>query len=85
VTLTWAESHAFFKRKVEDPGNREHVVSAIRDVTGTTLRLRCELCDDAEIQAEAPDDPLLSEEELIARFMAEFDAQELPPEPSKES
>lgn len=85
VTLTWAESHAFFKRKVEDPGNRERVLVAIREVTGASLRLTCELCDDDEIRAEAPVEQSVSEDELIARFVAEFDAHELPPEPSKES
>ena len=85
VTLTWAESHAFFKRKVEDPGNRERVLTAIRDVTGASLRLTCELCANNEVRTNRPVEPAVSEEELIARFVAEFDAQELPPEPSKES
>ena len=85
VTLTWGESHAFFKRKVDDPVNREHVVGAIRAVTGATLRLTCELCDDDAVGVQSPAEPALSEDEVIARFVAEFDAHELPPEPSKES
>ena len=85
VTLTWGESHAFFKRKVDDPVNREHVLGAIRTVTGASLRLSCELCDDDEVRVQSPAEPAVSEDELIARFVAEFDAHELPPEPSKES
>ncbi len=85
VTLTWAESHAFFKRKVEDPVNRDRVLTAIQSVTGTSVRLACELCDDADEEQLATSEPALSEDELIARFMSEFDAQELPPESSKES
>jgi DNA polymerase-3 subunit gamma/tau len=85
VTLAWGESHAFFKRKVDDPVNREHVLGAIRAVTGASLRLTLELCDDEEARVQSPAQPAVSEDELIARFMAEFDAQEIPPEPSKES
>ena len=86
VTLTWGESHAFFKRKVDDPVNREHVLGAIRAVTGASLRLTCELCDDDDVVGvQSPTEPAVSEDELIARFVAEFDAHELPPEPSKES
>jgi DNA polymerase-3 subunit gamma/tau len=85
VTLTWAESQAFFKRKVEDPGNRERVVTAIREVTGASVRLACELSADDQVPDGQTVEPAMSEDELISRFVAEFDAQELPPEPSKES
>jgi DNA polymerase-3 subunit gamma/tau len=81
LTLAWPESSAFLKRKAEDPANRERIAGAIRAVTGSSLRLAYALHDDA---ARPPAAPQLSEEELVERFMTEFDAEELPPE-EKES
>jgi DNA polymerase III subunit gamma/tau len=78
LTLSWAESAAFYKRKAEDPTCREQIVSAIRSVTGTSLRLAYALADDAQLADDDP--PPLSEDELIETFMREFDAEELPAE-----
>jgi DNA polymerase III subunit gamma/tau len=74
VTLAWAESAGFLKRKAEDPVNRELVARAIREVTGTSLRLAHEL----QAEAPVPGRPRLSEDELIERFVEEFDAEVLP-------
>jgi DNA polymerase-3 subunit gamma/tau len=77
LTLAWPESSAFLKRKAEDPANRELIAQAIRAVTGASLRLAYELrADDGEAAAA----PTLSEEELLARFVQEFDAELLPEE-----
>jgi DNA polymerase III subunit gamma/tau len=78
LTLSWAESAAFYKRKAEDPACREQIASAIRSVTGTSLRLAYALADDAQLADDDP--PPLSEDELIDTFMREFDAEELPAE-----
>ena len=51
-----------------------------RAVTGSSLRLAFELRDEAALAAEAPVTPQLSEEELVNRFVEEFDAEVLPPE-----
>jgi DNA polymerase-3 subunit gamma/tau len=76
LTLSWAESAAFSKRKAEEPTCREQIAEAIRAVTGSSLRLAYALSNEsAPAAAEAV---TLSEEELIARFMREFDAEELP-------
>jgi DNA polymerase III subunit gamma/tau len=76
LTLTWAESAAFFKRKAEDPACREQIATAIRTVTGSSLRLAYALAeDDAHHQAAAA--PTMSDDELIDTFMREFDAEEL--------
>ena len=76
LTLVWPESAAFSKRAAEDPAKRELIAQSIRAVTGASLRLAHELRADHEIApAEAP----LSDDELVARFKAEFDAEELPP------
>jgi DNA polymerase-3 subunit gamma/tau len=76
LTLSWAESAAFSKRKAEEPACREQIAEAIRAVTGSSLRLAYALSDDAGPAAPGP--PTLSEDELIERFMREFDAEELP-------
>jgi DNA polymerase-3 subunit gamma/tau len=80
LTLAWPESSGFFKRKAEDPANKETIARVIRAVTGSSLRLAFELRDEAALAAEAAATPQLSEEELVDRFVEEFDAEVLPPE-----
>jgi DNA polymerase III subunit gamma/tau len=84
LTLTWPESSSFSKRKAEDPENRELIAGAIRAVTGTSLRLAYELRSDGEAPAVAAA-PAMSEDDLVKRFMDEFDAEELPPEPEEQT
>jgi len=79
LTIAWPESASFFKRKAEDPASKETIVRAIRAVTGSSLRLAYELRDDSELAAE-PSATTLSEEELVNRFVEEFDAEVLPAE-----
>ena len=78
LTLSWAESAAFSKRKAEEPSCRAQIAEAIRAVTGSSLRLAYALADDPG--PATPGAVALSEEELIERFMREFDAEELPPD-----
>jgi DNA polymerase III subunit gamma/tau len=77
LTLSWAESAAFYKRKAEDPSCREQIATAIKTVTGSSLRLAYAL---AEEEAAAAPKPELSDDELVDAFMREFDAEELPAE-----
>ena len=79
LTLSWAESAAFYKRKAEDPTCREQIATAIRSVTGSSLRLAYALADE-DSTAHAPAAPPLSDDELVDAFMREFDAEELPAE-----
>jgi DNA polymerase-3 subunit gamma/tau len=79
LTLSWAESAAFYKRKAEDPACREQIATAIRSVTGSSLRLAYALADE-EAAAEHETAPALSDDELVDAFMREFDAEELPAE-----
>jgi hypothetical protein len=74
LTLAWAETSGLSRRKAEDPPNRELIGRAIRAVTGASLRLA------HEMRAEAPgaDAPTLSGDELIERFVEEFEAEILP-------
>ena len=48
-------------------------------MTGASLRLAYELRDDAALESR-PAAPRLSEEELVDRFVEEFDAEVLPAE-----
>jgi DNA polymerase-3 subunit gamma/tau len=81
LTLAWPESAAFSKRQAEDPAKRELIAQSIRAVTGASLRLAHELRDD---DPQLPQDAEISDDELVTRFKAEFDAEELPP-PTEES
>ncbi|MBO0769008.1 MAG: hypothetical protein J2O48_10035, partial [Solirubrobacterales bacterium] len=65
---------AFFKRKVEQSEHMRTAAEAVRNVTGAQLTLRYELTD-AEPAAAADDK--LSDEELVRRFVEEFDAKEI--------
>jgi DNA polymerase-3 subunit gamma/tau len=69
---------ALAKRRAETPANQQVIAEAIRAVTGSSLRLAYALRDDDAAPVGAP---ALSDDELVARFKAEFDAEELPPEP----
>ena len=77
LTLSWAESAAFSKRKAEGPACREQIATAIRSVTGTSLRARLRA---RGRRARPPAPPELSDDELVDAFMREFDAEELPAE-----
>jgi DNA polymerase III subunit gamma/tau len=71
LTLAWAETAGLSKRKAEDAANRELIVRAIRAVTGTGLRLAHELAADTPEESA----PTLSPDELVERFVEEFEAE----------
>ena len=74
-------SAAFNKRKAEGQANRERFAEAVRTIVGQTLRPVYVLLE-AEAEAESANgDGALSEEELIARLMSEFDAEEFEADP----
>ena len=73
VTLAFAPSAAFLKRKAEDRAHYATVVEELRRVTGRRVRLTYELRD-----GMAPPQHTPAEEELVARLVAELDAEELP-------
>jgi DNA polymerase-3 subunit gamma/tau len=76
LTLAFPEGAAFLKRKAEQDDYRRTTAEALRAVTGHHLVLRYELRDgQAEVPAEGQ---VLSGEELVRRFLEEFDAEELP-------
>jgi DNA polymerase-3 subunit gamma/tau len=71
LTLAWAETAGLSKRKAEDTANRELIVRAIRAVTGAGLRLAHELAPDTPEETT----PTLSHDELVERFVEEFEAE----------
>jgi hypothetical protein len=76
VVVAFAE-HDTFNRKMAD--GREHratVDDALRDLAGSALRVVFELRELEEASAVPPP----SEDELVARFKTEFDAEEIVPD-----
>jgi DNA polymerase-3 subunit gamma/tau len=75
LTVAFASSAAFLKKKAEHPDNRATVSNALRQLSGGRWRLSYELLEaDTEAASELP---APTEEEWVARFMEEFDAEEL--------
>jgi hypothetical protein len=77
LTLAFAASAQFLKKKAEDPANRMTVGEALRAVTGVRWRLSYELREDGAGGQPAGGGEL-SEEDWVRRFIEEFDAEEIP-------
>jgi DNA polymerase-3 subunit gamma/tau len=73
VTIAFQEAHAFQRRKAED--NRRIVAEALQAVSGAEPRLVFETRDIAGEDGPAP----MSDDELVAKFVTEFDAEEIEP------
>ncbi len=76
LTLAFAATDQFLKKKAEDPANRLIVGEALRAVTGRRWRLSYELREDLGSDA-GPQPSGRSEEDWIRRFIEEFDAEEI--------
>ena len=75
LTVAFASTAAFLKKKAEHPDNRAIVTEALSQVTGRRWRLSYELLEvDDE---DASEQVIPTEEEWVRRFMEEFDAEEL--------
>lgn len=75
LTVAFAASAPFLKKKAEDPDNRAAVSAALGRVVGGRFSLRYELGGE---QAQGPaEQRASSEEEWVRRLMEEFDAEEL--------
>jgi DNA polymerase-3 subunit gamma/tau len=75
LTLAFPAGASFLKRKAEQDDHRRVAADAVRSVTGQRLALRFELRE-----LDATDDAgsqVLSGDELVRRFMEEFDAEEI--------
>ncbi len=65
----------FMKKKAEDPNSRAVVDGALRELTGRKLRVAYELRE--QLTAASNGGQRHTEEEWVARFIDEFDAEEL--------
>jgi DNA polymerase-3 subunit gamma/tau len=80
LTVAFDVSAPFMKKKAEDPANRALVTQALKELTGRRLRLAYELHE--QLNGSPEPGAGHTEEEWVARFIDEFDAQELPGEPA---
>jgi len=77
ATFAFAREESFFKGTAERDEHRQRVAEAIRSLAGVALRPRYEL---RELEVELPGMPAPiapTDNELVDRFVAEFDAEEL--------
>jgi DNA polymerase-3 subunit gamma/tau len=81
LTLAFPSGASFLKRKAEQDDYRRAAAEALRTVTGKRLALRYELRDVVN-HGDEPVATELSGEELVRRFIEEFDAEEIVEEPS---
>jgi DNA polymerase-3 subunit gamma/tau len=77
VTIAFPPGAAFLKRKAEQDDHRRVAADAFKRVTGQALALRYELRDAADPESGPSGVPSLSGEELVKRFLEEFNAEEL--------
>jgi DNA polymerase-3 subunit gamma/tau len=77
LALAFAPSAAFLKRKAEDPANRAILIETLRSLTGRRYRVSFELSEELQ-EREGENGTAPTEEEIVARLMAELDAEELP-------
>jgi hypothetical protein len=79
LTVAFSAEAAFMKRKAEQDDYRRAAAEALRNVTGQALALRYELvaADDSADAPVAVAEAPVSDDELIARFVQELDAQEI--------
>ncbi|HYV15721.1 MAG TPA: DNA polymerase III subunit gamma/tau [Conexibacter sp.] len=81
ATFAFPAGSDFLKKKAETEEHRRIVVEALRTLAGAPLRPRYELREPDAEEPQAGESgaatPALSGEDLVARFVAEFDAEEL--------
>jgi DNA polymerase-3 subunit gamma/tau len=78
LVLAYPASASFSKRKIEDRANGERLTQALRLVSGRPLAARFEIHDGPEGGEESGAPAVrLTEDELIARFKSEFDAEDV--------
>ncbi len=74
LVLAFPAGAAFLKRKAEQDDHRRVATEALATITGRRMTLTYELRENGEAQA---DGGKLTGEELVQRFMEEFDAEEI--------
>jgi DNA polymerase III subunit gamma/tau len=76
LTVAFAASAPFLKKKAEDSANRAAVTAALQSVTGARYRLLYALASELDDE-QRPTPRASTEEEWVRRLMEEFDAEEL--------
>jgi DNA polymerase III subunit gamma/tau len=78
ATFAFAREESFFKGTAERDEHRQRVAETMRSLSGIALRPRYELRELAAAEpAAAPAVTTPTDDELVDRFVAEFDAEEL--------
>jgi DNA polymerase III subunit gamma/tau len=77
LVVAFDEDDGFNRRMADHPGDRAAVEEALRHLAGAELKVAYELRD---LGNGDHNDPPPSEDELVARFKAEFDAEEIVPD-----
>ncbi len=77
LTLAFPSGADFLKRKAEQDEHRRATVDALKAVSGRALGLRYELRDSDDEEGGQDGATGLSGEELVRRFVEEFDAEEI--------
>jgi DNA polymerase III subunit gamma/tau len=82
LVVAFAEGDGFNRKLAEGLANRAALEAAVRDLAGGPLRVAFELRDlgDGAAVVDRPQ----SEDELLARLVTEFDAEEIVPDPDQE-
>ena len=81
LTLAFPAGADFLKRKAEQDDYRRVAAEALRTITGHAVALRYELREH-ELGDGEPSEPALTGEELVQRFLEEFDAEEILDDPA---
>ncbi|HEX2086285.1 MAG TPA: DNA polymerase III subunit gamma/tau [Solirubrobacteraceae bacterium] len=82
LVIAFTPDKSFLCRKAEATENRQVVADAVRSLVGRPLRVAYELREAEEDCA--PSEPELSDVELVERFKAEFEAEEIVPDETQE-
>jgi len=78
ATFAFSREESFFKGTAEREEHRQRVAETVRSLAGVALRPRYELRELAEVELPGMPAPVApTDEELVDRFVAEFDAEEL--------
>ncbi len=80
VTVAFPATADYQRKRADDEDYRACVAAALREVTGAQPRIEYVLADVARPGTAEHEAPPLSEDELVRRFVSEFDAEEIHPE-----
>ncbi|HEY3189474.1 MAG TPA: hypothetical protein VGJ70_18450, partial [Solirubrobacteraceae bacterium] len=80
VVIAFDDGQAFNRRKADGRANRAMLECAIRALHGAGVRVCFELRSPEQSTTDRPP----TEDELVARFVTEFDAEEIVPDPQPE-